>query len=394
MTKRRDRGDGNLEQRGPNKWRLRYWAHGKQIKVTFTGTETEARAEVKALTNAVNTGEHVDPNRITFKAWSEQWLQLLERNPDNRDSGLVNVRTRERYEQLLGLIMPDIGHIEIQKISSMQIDRAYLRLERERSLAPRTVKHLHVTLKACLGEAYKQRMLKFNPAETAHPPRVDNANIATVLDEDDMIKLRNGFRDHALDGIVLVALMTGMRRNEILALRHVDVDLDKAVINVSRAIEETSKGRWIKGPKTERGRRLVSIDPVVVGALRDIRDQHRRLTAGVPDGSAINLGLIKLDPETLIFPGAGDDLTKLRDTRGVTKTFIRHAQKVLGFKMRFHDMRASHLTLLIDNGTPIPTVAARAGHHPNVLLANYAKWTKKGDNKAAEVLHTFSRGMA
>jgi integrase len=101
-----------------------------------------------------------------------------------------------------------------------------------------------------------------------------------------------------------------------------------------------------------------------------------------------------VDPETLIFPGAGDDLTKLRDTRGVTKTFMRHAKKVLGLKMRFHDLRASHLTLLIDNGTPIPTVAARAGHHPNVLLANYAKWTKKGDNKAAEVLHTFSKGMA
>ena len=62
--------------------------------------------------------------------------------------------------------------------------------------------------------------------------------------------------------------------------------------------------------------------------------------------------------------------------------------------MRFHDLRASHLTLLIDNGTPIPTVAARAGHHPNVLLANYAKWTKKGDAKASEVLSVFSKGMA
>jgi integrase len=215
------------------------------MKITFTGTEAEARKELKALTNAVNVGEHIDPNRITFKEWSEQWLQLLERNLDNREGGLVNVRTRERYEQLLGLIMTDIGHTEIQKVSSLQIDKAYLRLERERDLAPRTVKHLHVTLKACLGEAFKQRMLNFNPAETAHPPRVDNANVAVVLDEEQMIKLRNGFRGHALDGIVLVALKAGMRRHEILALRHVDVDLDKALINVSRAIEETSKGRWI-----------------------------------------------------------------------------------------------------------------------------------------------------
>jgi integrase len=66
---------------------------------------------------------------------------------------------------------------------------------------------------------------------------------------------------------------------------------------------------------------------------------------------------------------------------------------LVGFKLRFHDLRASHLTILIDNGVPIPTVAARAGHDPNVLLSNYARWTKKGDTMAADIIGGFSKGM-
>jgi integrase len=391
MTKRRDKGDGNIEPRGENCWRLRYWANGKPIKVTFKGTEAEAKMELKALTNAVNVGDHIDPVKVTLTAWTESWFAILERDPEKR-RGLVNVRTVERYKQLIRHVLPSLGGVQLQKLTSMAIDKVYLAIEKD--LAVRTVHHVHVVLKACLEEAVRQRMLKHNPADTAHPPRPDNANVATVLDEAQMIELRNGFRNHALEGIVMTALITGMRRNEILALRHTDVDLDKGLISVTRAIEETSKGRWIKPPKTARGNRTISVDPVLVSKLREIRDQHRRLTAGVPDGSAINLGLIKLDPETLVFPGEGDDLTKLRDTRSVTKVFIRRAQKVLGIKLRLHDLRASHLTFLIDSGTPIPTVAARAGHHPSVLLSNYAKWTKKGDNKAAEILAVFSKGMA
>jgi integrase len=391
MTKRRNRGDGNIERRGADKWRLRYYAHGKQVKVSFTGTEAEARKELKTLTNAVNVGEHIDPVKTTLATWAESWLAILERDPEKR-RGLVNVRTRERYQQLLGHVLPTLGEAQLQKLTSMAIDKVYLALEKD--LAPRTVHHVHTVLKACLTEAVRQRMLKYNPADTAHPPRPDNDNIATILDEDQMIKLRNGFRGHAIEGIVMVALMTGMRRNEIVALRHCDVDLDKGLIMVTRAVEETSKGRWIKPPKTARGNRTISIDPVLISKLREIWDQHRRLTAGVPDGSSINLSMIKLDPETLLFPGEGDDLTKLRDPRSVTRVFIRMAEKVLGIKMRLHDLRASHLTFLIDSGTPIPTVAARAGHHPTVLLSNYAKWTKKGDNKAAEILAGFSKSMA
>jgi integrase len=77
----------------------------------------------------------------------------------------------------------------------------------------------------------------------------------------------------------------------------------------------------------------------------------------------------------------------------VTRTFKRHAKR-LGFVMRFHDLRASHLTILLDKGEPVHVVAARAGHDPVTLLRNYAKWTKKADAKVAETIANISKGMA
>src|SRR5271165_2096777 len=85
------------------------------------------------------------------------------------------------------------------------------------------------------------------------------------------------------------------RRNEVLALRWSDLDLDKLIVTISRSVEETVKhGRHIKEPKTERGNRTISLDEPLAERLRGYRDQYKRLIAGVPDGVEVNLDLIKL----------------------------------------------------------------------------------------------------
>jgi integrase len=76
----------------------------------------------------------------------------------------------------------------------------------------------------------------------------------------------------------------------------------------------------------------------------------------------------------------------------VTRTFVRRARK-LGFKVRFHDLRGSHETLLLDAGVPVHVVAARCGHDPAVLLRTYAKRTHKADTSAAAVIGELSKGI-
>jgi len=72
--------------------------------------------------------------------------------------------------------------------------------------------------------------------------------------------------------------------------------------------------------------------------------------------------------------------------------FRDHADK-LGFPIRFHDLRGTHETILLDKGVPVHTVAKRCGHDPAMLLRVYAKRTRKSDANAANVIGTLTRGV-
>lgn len=122
-----------------------------------------------------------------------------------------------------------------------------------------------------------------------------------------------------------------------------------------------------------------------------------RIAAGVPDGVAVDLSLVRLPDTALMFPqppARGEfSFTALREPRHVTGQFTRKAAK-LGFSgLRLHDLRGTHETLLLDAGVPVHVVAARCGHDPAVLLRSYAKRTKKSDASAAEVIGALSRGV-
>jgi integrase len=80
------------------------------------------------------------------------------------------------------------------------------------------------------------------------------------------------------------------------------------------------------------------------------RERHLRIVAGVPDGANVDLSLVKLPPEALMFPGSG--FTKPRHPNAVSKEFKRNAT-ALGFPgLRFHDLRGTHETLLLDSAAP------------------------------------------
>jgi integrase len=290
-----------------------------------------------------------------------------------------------------------LGHRPLQQIQSNEIDRLYVRLGEK--LAPRTARHVHNTLGACLGTAARTRKIARNPMdELVKVPVPDEADHGVALDSDQLRTLVQGFRASVLYPIVVVAAYTGARRNEILALRWGDFDPVKKTLRIERAIDETKKhGLRFKGPKTERGKRTIQIDDDLVALLVAERQRHLRLVAGVPDGATVDLSLVKLPDGALMFPNSpapGEDFsfTKLRNPRNTTKEFVRKARG-LGFPgLRFHDLRGAHETLALDAGVTVHVVAARCGHDPAVLLRNYAKRTRKADTSAAGVIGSILMG--
>jgi integrase len=266
-------------------------------------------------------------------------------------------------------------------------------------LAPRTIHHIHVVLGACLKSAVKKKLITTSPVAGAEAPSPGEGDHGMALDAEQLRKLVDGFRGSVLFPIVATLAFTGARRNEVLALRWRDLDVGAKTLRIERALEETEKfGLAFKEPKTARGTRSITIDDDLLALLIAEREKQQRLIAGVPDGVAVDLSLVKLPDDALIFPnppakGAVFSLSAPRNPRNTTKEFVRKAT-ALGFKdLRLHDLRGSHETLLLDAGVPVHVVAARCGHDAAVLLRAYAKRTRKADTSAAAVISALAKGV-
>src|SRR5262249_30576094 len=128
------------------------------------------------------------------------------------------------------------------------------------------------------------------------------------------------------------------------------------------------------------------------------REKWLRIKAGISADATVDLALVKLPADALMFPAPparGEKLSfaKLRDPRAVTRTFKRRARK-LGFPgLRLHDLRGSHETILLDASVPLKRVADRCGHDAATLWRNYAKRSKKGDTSAADVIGKLTAGL-
>ena len=246
----------------------------------------------------------------------------------------------------------------------------------------------------CKYRAVVLRLRFVSPASRAEAPVPGESDAGQVLDQEQLTALLSAFRGSVLYPIVAVAAFTGARRNEILALRWSDFAAEAKTLTIARSLEETkAHGRRFKEPKTRRGSRTIAIDDGLAGLLLAEREKHLRLTAGIADGTEVDLSLVRLPDEALIFPSPGEDITRPRDARSLTKEFARRARK-LGFPgLRFHDLRGTHETLLLDAGVPVHVVAARCGHDPAILLRTYARRTKKADTSAAVAIGALSQSM-
>jgi integrase len=316
MTKR-SHGDGGIDERGDGIFRLRYRVNGRRFTKTIHGTLTEARKELRALVRSGDTGEHVDPTKMTVGAWVDQWIEA---GAPGRRREKVSERTLERYADLLNVhVKPVLGLRRLQQLQPQEIDKLYSDMAEAATIAPRTQHHVHVVLGACLGTAARKGLLVANPMlRVEQVPSVKPSPVEAVSDLDadaerddigeglteaELAALISGFKSSSIYPIVVLAASTGARRNEILALRWTDLDTEKKTIRIERAWEPTKKfGLRLKPPKTARGLRTIDLDDATVSLLTGLRETHQRLSAGIPDGADIDLSLIRLPAATLIFP--------------------------------------------------------------------------------------------
>lgn len=182
MTKRAY-GDGGIDERGENSFRLRYRIGKKRYQKTFHGTRAEAKKQLRALLRSGDTGEHVAPDKGTLAEWANHWIEV---DAPGRKKHAVGARAVERYEQLLRThVLPTLGERKLQEIDSNDIDKLYLSLEGK--ISPRTARHVHSVLNACLGAAVRTKKLAINPMEsTTKVPYPGESDHGIALDDEQL----------------------------------------------------------------------------------------------------------------------------------------------------------------------------------------------------------------
>jgi integrase len=383
---------GHIRPRGPGSWELKFDAdrdpttgRRKTKYVTFKGTKKEAQVELARLIAAVGDATYVEPSKLTVaehvRARIDHW----------QASEAITARTAQRYRQLLdGQIRPHIGARLVQKLSTVDVEKWHGTLKaggRRRGsggVASRTVVHAHRVLSHALDDAVRHDVVGRNVAKLQPPPRVQTGEMA-ILDREGITTILTELPGHEVYARAIVALFTGMRLGEVLALRWRNVDLDGKVIKVREAVEETKEhGLQVKAPKTRAGRRDIGLPDVVVDTLRD----HRRTQLEL----RIALGAGKLPVDALVFPTIEGALQAPSDaSRGWGLV-----ADALGMpEITFHGLRHTHASQLIDAGVDIVTISKRLGHaSPDVTLRVYAHLFRRDDDKAAAAIIAALAGAA
>lgn len=382
------RRTGHIRERSAGSFELRYSlgtdpATGKRklVTTTFRGARKDAEKELRRLLRSLDTGEHVDPTRITVREWLTAWLGIVREE--------VSPKTHERYSQIVNQsLAPALGNLSLLKLAPIHIQEAYSKLAsggrhdgKPGGLWPQTRRHIHRILHAALARAVEQQLIARNPCEAFRRrlPKVERHEMITLTTEQGA-RLLDAIRPQRVYWPVLIALASGMRRGEILALRWRNVDLHGGTVRIVESLEQTKAGMRFKAPKTDRAR-VVTLPAFAVDELRRLkREQAEHLLMLGIRQSGITLVCAREDGDPMLPTSLTHEFTKVA---GRVKDVPR---------VRFHDLRHSHATQLLLAGVHPKVAQERLGHASiTTTLDLYSHVTPTMQEDAAAKLDTAFR---
>jgi integrase len=354
-TKHRHRaiGTGSLYYREDRKrWVAQIILENGKTKQRYCKTQEEAADALNEMLYEQKRGMLATGPQQTVKQFMEYWLEEVHR-PAIRISSYVEYR-----RTLNNHILPALGHVQLQKLTVQQVESFYAQKAKE-GLSAKTISGIHGELRKGLAHAVHLNLIGRNVCDIVKKslPRKPRHEAQTLTKEQAQKLVEHIRGKYPWEALFMLAMITGMRRGELVALRWSDVHLEDRYLQVRRSARRPGLGYalQVQEPKTAAGRRKIVLSPFLIQVLQQHRSRQEAMRRAAGDA---------WEEHDLVFCNRHGGFINLETMRTWFKKVLREAGLP---SMRFHDLRHSSATLLLAMGVHVKVVQELLGHS-NILI--------------------------
>jgi len=373
VSTRRGHHEGSIFQRKDGRWvavvDFGRGASGKRQRKSFYGaTRREVAEQLKPVLRAQQQGLPIATDRQTVGEYLINWSAGAQ--------ATVRASTWYRYNSLITRhLLPHLGHLGLATLQPPDCGAAFAAMSKL-GLKPRTIIQARAVLGRALREAEIAGLVTRNAARLARPPRVAHAEMLT-LTRIEARTLIEAAQTERLGTIYSVALASGAREGELLALRWADIDWERGSIRIQRTLQRTASALVFTEPKTSSSRRTIPLGVSTMKALQ----RHRVAQAE----ERLGCGLGKAAEEDLVF--ATEAGTPVDAGNFLRRTHYPLLERAGLPRIRFHDLRHTAATLLLEAGVHVKVVAERLGHAtPSLVMNTYGHATDRMQKDATTAM--------
>ena len=338
---------GQIIARGERRWLVRvYLGRARETRKrtyhnrTIYGSLRHAQAYLTRRLHERDLSRGVEGLQCTVDEFLDHWLKTAVEPK-------VRVKTYSDYAAMLRrYIRPAIGTRVLASLSPLEIQSAY-QFMIDRKLSARTVRYAHAVLRAAIRQAIRWQLLLSDPTQGVQLPSAHCSEMC-VLNTDQARSLLRAAAHSAQECLFTVALTTGMRPSEYLAVCWRDIDWDRGTVRVVRSIHRHD-GQWtFTDTKRVRSRRVVKLQTWVLDLLRQLRD-------GTCSAAASKSVFVDLICTT----ARGEPMNEEYLVKKHFKPLLREAGLP---NIRLYDLRHTSATLALTVGVAPKVVSGQLGH--------------------------------
>lgn len=359
---------GQVIPRGDRKWLVRWYvgrdANNKRVynSETVVGTHAQAQQILRKKLSAKDVGTLVAVSKESLcqyltglPTFKDVEAALKDKQPLQGWLGSrvkLGPKTKRDYvNRLVADVLPTLGHHRLDKLTKDACQTLVTHLQEAKGHSPRTIQYTMSILNQALSHAVRDGKLGKNPCAFVETPKLVKKEMKTLTVQEQQQLLACPLIPLQRRARWMVALMTGMRPQEYLALLWDDVEMTPPCIVVRRALVEATPGHWVVGPtKTSHSVRRLPVPQEVI----EILQEHKKAQAAqiLKAGAAYTRN-------NLVF--AGQDGWSL-DMSAVRRQWKADCATAKVSVVGLYGARHTHATTLLEANVHPKVAQERIGH--------------------------------